>query len=107
MIKSDPVTLEMYIEDLVKEFPDAVGFLTRNGIRCIRCGEPVWKTLGKLLRDDGIENPQLLTVVDENEILIGGQSLADSAICILSKDDSYLQLYRDVLGPRLVSDAVK
>ncbi len=57
------VSLDTPIEDLVLQFPEAVGFLSRRGVRCIRCGEPLWCTLGELLVEDGIENPQLL--VDE------------------------------------------
>ncbi len=65
----DPkVTLETQIEDLVQKFPEAVGFLTRKGIRCIRCGEPLWCTLGELLKEEGISQSQ--SVVDEmNEFL--------------------------------------
>jgi hypothetical protein len=65
----DPkVTLDIPIEDLVQKFPEAVGFLTRKGIRCIRCGEPLWCTLKELLEEENISNPQNL--VDEmNEFL--------------------------------------
>jgi hypothetical protein len=54
------VTLDIPVEELAASFPEAVGFLTKNGVRCIRCGEPVWGTLGELLETEGIENPQLL-----------------------------------------------
>lgn len=54
------VSLETSLEDLVEKYPEAVGFLSRHGVRCIRCGEPLWCTLGELLREDGIENPQRL-----------------------------------------------
>jgi hypothetical protein len=47
------VTLDTQIEDLVRDFPESVGFLTRRGIRCIRCGEPLWCTLGELLQQEG------------------------------------------------------
>jgi len=59
----DEVTLDIQVEELAVSFPEAVGFLTKNGVRCIRCGEPVWGTLGELLEAEGIENPQVL--VDE------------------------------------------
>jgi hypothetical protein len=57
------VTLDTEVEDLSREFPEAVGFLTKKGVRCIRCGEPVWGTLGKLFEEDRVANPQIL--VDE------------------------------------------
>lgn len=54
------ISLDTPIEDLVLQFPEAVGFLTRHGVRCIRCGEPLWCTLGELFQEDGVENPQRL-----------------------------------------------
>ncbi len=57
------VSLDTPVEELVEQFPEAVGFLSRRGVRCIRCGEPLWCTVGELLEEEGIENPQLL--IDE------------------------------------------
>ena len=54
------VTRETPVEDLAREFPQAVGFLTRRGVRCIRCGEPLWCTLGELLEEEGIRPPEPL-----------------------------------------------
>ena len=54
------ISLDTQVEDLASEYPGAVGFLTRNGVRCIRCGEPVWGTLKELLEEAAIENPQSL-----------------------------------------------
>ena len=63
------VTLETPIEDLVQKFPEAVGFLTRNGIRCIRCGEPLWCTLGELLEEENSSDPQ--SMLDELNKFLG------------------------------------
>ena len=54
------VTLDTQIEDLVLQYPKSVHFLTKNGIRCIRCGEPLWCSLGELLEDEKVKNPQKL-----------------------------------------------
>lgn len=54
------VKLEMPIEDLIDTHPKSVRFLSERGVRCIRCGEPLWCTLGELLEEDGIRNPQEL-----------------------------------------------
>jgi hypothetical protein len=62
------VTKDTSIEDLVLRYPESVGFLTRKGIRCIRCGEPLWCTLGELLQEDNLPEPQ--KIIDElNEFL--------------------------------------
>jgi len=63
------VSLDTPVEELAEQFPEAVGFLSRRGVRCIRCGEPLWCTVGELLREDGIENPQLL-INELNEHII-------------------------------------
>lgn len=57
------ITLETTVEELVEKYPEAAGFLARNNVRCIRCGEPIWGTLRELFKEDGVENPQLL--IDE------------------------------------------
>ncbi len=57
---ADRVSLTTPVEELVERFPGAVGFLTRRGVRCIRCGEPLWCTLGELLEEEGVESPRLL-----------------------------------------------
>jgi hypothetical protein len=63
------VSLDTPIEELVEQFPEAVGFLSHRGVRCIRCGEPLWCTVGELLREERIESLQLL--IDElNEHII-------------------------------------
>lgn len=55
-----PITADIQVEDLSREHPESVGFLTRRGVRCIRCGEPVWGTLGELLEEDLVEDPRSL-----------------------------------------------
>ena len=39
------ITPDIQIEELVETYPEAVRFLTKRGIRCIRCGEPIGGTL--------------------------------------------------------------
>jgi hypothetical protein len=51
------ITLDTDVESLAQDHPEAVGFLTKQGIRCIRCGEPVWGTLGVLLKEEGVDDP--------------------------------------------------
>lgn len=69
MTMESRITLLTDIEDLIKKFPESVKFLTGKGIRCIRCGEPFWGSLGDLLEEEGIDDPQGL--VDELNQYIG------------------------------------
>ena len=55
MIKGD-----MYVEDIVSEFPAAVNFLMDRDIICIKCGAPVWGTLNELLASRNITDPDAL-----------------------------------------------
>lgn len=64
------MALDTPVEDLVLRYPEAVGFLTRRGLRCIRCGEPLWCTLGELFREDNVAEPETL-LAELNEFLAG------------------------------------
>lgn len=47
------ITKVISIEKLVERTPAAVTYLSRAGIRCIRCGEPIWGTLEEAAREKG------------------------------------------------------
>jgi hypothetical protein len=64
------VALDMPIEDLVRQYPQAVGFLTRRGVRCVRCGEPLWCSLGELFQEDKVVDPDAL-LAELNKFLAG------------------------------------
>ena len=46
----------IYIEDLVREYPKVISPLAELGIICIACGEPVWGTLEELVDKKGLHN---------------------------------------------------
>ena len=50
------VTKDIEIEDLVNEIPESVSYLRRQGIRCLRCGEPIWGTLENAAKEKGFTN---------------------------------------------------
>ena len=52
------ITRETYIEDLVREHPQSVNILMKYGVVCIKCGEPVWGTLGETMERAGIEDQE-------------------------------------------------
>lgn len=59
-------------------------------------GWRVWQT----------KTPMLLSIIDDKEMLVGGATDTEALIVIVSEDKTYLQLYRNVLGPRLVSGRI-
>ena len=47
------ITKDIEIEDLVNELPESVGYLREEGIRCLRCGEPIWGSLEDAAKEKG------------------------------------------------------
>ena len=50
------INKDIFIEDLVQEYPEVIGPLSEMGIICIACGEPVWGTLEELVIKKGLNN---------------------------------------------------
>ena len=65
----------IYIEDLVRDYPEVIGPLSEMGIICIACGEPVWGTLGELIDKKGLNN-QSEIVEKINKIIENNGKLA-------------------------------
>ncbi|MBN1300508.1 MAG: DUF1858 domain-containing protein [Melioribacteraceae bacterium] len=59
------ITRSVEIEDLVNTYPESVSFLSDKGIRCLRCGEPIWGTLEEAAKEKGFTDKKIDTVVDE------------------------------------------
>ena len=47
------ISKDIEIEDLVRILPESVSYLRENGIRCLRCGEPIWGTLEEAVLQKG------------------------------------------------------
>jgi iron-sulfur cluster repair protein YtfE (RIC family) len=47
------ITKDITIEDLIEKKPAAIDYLKEKGIRCIRCGEPIWGTLEEAAEEKG------------------------------------------------------
>jgi len=52
------ITGEMFVEDIVRDFPDTVGYLMERDIICIKCGSPVWGTLNEILERTGVKDKE-------------------------------------------------
>ena len=59
-LKNPKVAADTSVEDIAMNYPKAVSFLTEHHVRCIRCGEPLWCSIGELFEQDKVENPQQL-----------------------------------------------
>ena len=64
-----PVTKDIEIEDLIEQVPAAVNYLSKKGIRCIMCGEPIWGTLEEAAKEKGFSDEEIEVFVREiNEL---------------------------------------
>ncbi|MEJ5307461.1 MAG: DUF1858 domain-containing protein [candidate division WOR-3 bacterium] len=53
---NNKVSLDMEVEDIVREYPQLISYLMDRDIICIRCGAPVWGSLRELLESKGIKD---------------------------------------------------
>ncbi len=53
------VTPQTTIEELVEAKPAAIDYLMEKGIRCIRCGEPIWGTLEEAAKQKGASDEDI------------------------------------------------
>ncbi|MDD3802999.1 MAG: DUF1858 domain-containing protein [bacterium] len=50
------ITKDMYVEDIVRDWPSSVAYLMERDIICIKCGAPVWGTLEELLSSRNVRD---------------------------------------------------
>ncbi len=63
------ITKDIEIEDLVRILPKAVSYLSDKGIRCLRCGEPIWGSLEEAAKEKGFDDEKINEFVkDLNEL---------------------------------------
>jgi len=53
------ISKDILIEELLEIVPEAVGYLMKNGIKCIACGEPVWGTVEEAARQKGFSDQDI------------------------------------------------
>jgi methionine synthase II (cobalamin-independent) len=59
------ITAGISIEELVEILPGSVSYLSRKGIKCIACGEPIWGTLEEAAREKGFGEKEIAEFVRE------------------------------------------
>ncbi len=68
-------TKNIIIEDLIEDYPKSVRYLSEKGIRCIRCGEPVWGTLEEACLEKSFTQEAIEETVKELNNLHKNQNL--------------------------------
>lgn len=59
------ITKDIEIEDLVKILPKSVVYLSEKGIRCLRCGEPIWGSLEDAAKEKGFNDEEISEFVND------------------------------------------
>lgn len=59
------ITKDMLIEELIDQYPFSVEYLREKGIRCIRCGEPIWGTLEQAAKEKKFSDDDIQHFVGE------------------------------------------
>ena len=59
------ITKSITIEDLLEQVRGTVSYLADHGIRCIRCGEPIWGTLEEAAKEKGFSEDDIQRFVDD------------------------------------------
>jgi len=59
------ITRNITIEDLIEDYPKSVKYLADKGIRCIKCGEPIWGTLEEACLEKNFTQEAIDLVITE------------------------------------------
>jgi hypothetical protein len=64
-MKKQKITKDIEIEDLVRIIPNSVVYLMEKGIRCLRCGEPIWGSLESAAKEKGFSDKEIVNFVND------------------------------------------
>ncbi len=59
------ITKDIYIEELIENYPFSVNYLSKKGIRCIVCGEAIWGTLEDASKEKGFDDAAIEKFVSD------------------------------------------
>lgn len=57
------LSLEISIEEVIENCPEAVKWLSERGVVCVVCGEPIWDSLGGVMKKKGFTQEQALEIL--------------------------------------------
>ena len=64
------ITQKTTIIDILEINNQFINYLSNHGIRCIRCGEPIWGTLEEAAIEKGYNHEQIEKFVEEMNLII-------------------------------------
>ncbi len=67
------INRDIEIEELVKIIPESVTYLMEKGIRCLRCGEPIWGTLENAAKEKGFNEAEIENFTNELNLLLNNK----------------------------------
>ena len=62
------VTREMFVEDMLADYPESNQFFLDKGLRCLKCGEPYWGSVEEFLEESNVEDIDGM-IAELNEML--------------------------------------
>ncbi|MCK4654992.1 MAG: DUF1858 domain-containing protein [Candidatus Cloacimonetes bacterium] len=64
------ITKDIWIEDVLRKYPEAQEFLSKKGIVCVVCGEPVWGSIEEHMGEKGFSQEEIdKTLLELNEFI--------------------------------------
>ena len=54
---------DITIEELIEKVPESVKYLSKKGIICIACGEPIWGTLEDAAIEKGFSENEIDNII--------------------------------------------
>ncbi|MBS3742052.1 MAG: DUF1858 domain-containing protein [Candidatus Cloacimonetes bacterium] len=64
------VNKDIWIDELLDKYPQSQDFLSKKGIVCVMCGEPVWGTLEEQMEEKDFSEEEMdKTIKELNEFL--------------------------------------
>jgi len=66
----EEINKDITIEDLTTLVPESVKYLMDEGIRCMRCGEPILGTLESAAKEKGFSGQDIERFVKEINVII-------------------------------------
>jgi len=53
------------IEELISLKPSTIPFLSKKGIVCVQCGEPIWGTILEVCKEKGFNDEEIENLIKE------------------------------------------